>query len=88
VLTNCALRFKELSSNEYQLVYNRIKLDKDSILIAQNTKDTINVSWAIRIQTNEEKATQKDKKKKRTNLDFIFTGPKSKLVCEKIQSLF
>ena len=88
ILTNCALRFKEHNSEEYQLVYNRLKLDKDSIQIVPNTKDTQNVSWAIRIQTNEECASEKEKKKKRTNLDFIFTGPKSKVICEQIQNIF
>ena len=46
-------------------------------MIVINKKDKTNNSWAIRVPTNDDKPK---------NLDFIFTGPKSKIVCEYKES--
>ena len=66
--------------DEYQLVYNRLKLkntEKD-IQIAQNKKDQHNTSWAIRIPTADVGGGRRGG----ANLDFIFTGPNSEALCQ------
>lgn len=56
-------------------------------MIVRNVKDTVNVSFGIRIQTNELGATEKETKKLRTNLDFIFKGPNSEQICNRIKQI-
>jgi len=72
--------------DEYQLVYNRLKLkDKaDDIRVVKNTRDKHNKSYAIRIPTID---LSSEGRKGGTDLDFIFTGPDSEAICERIKNL-
>jgi hypothetical protein len=69
--------------DEYQLVYNRLKLKNTErdIQIRENTQDQHNTSWAIRIPTADVGGEGGGGRRGGTNLDFIFTGPNSAAVC-------
>jgi hypothetical protein len=67
-----------MMSDEYSLVYNRLKLNSKQIMVVPNKKDKSGNSWAIRVCTNDEKPK---------NLDFIFNGSKAKTLCEQMKSV-
>jgi len=68
------------------LLYNRARLDPSSIQVVENKQSTSVESWAIRIPTAETGESEKEIKKKRTNLDFIFNGAKSHHNCRQLEA--
>ena len=85
IVTNCAIRFKELDEEGYAIIYNRLKIKTGDCDVAPANETTTVVRIPVQKNSQQGDASKNKEKDDTLNLDFYFTGNNSMSICDNVR---